>query len=1549
MVDNGGYRGGGGGFGGGGASGGYGEGGSQGSGAAGGGSGAAGGGAASGGGGSDGSGPGAGGGAAGGGVKGAIGAGAARVADKLKTLEIKDTGNAKVDAMGDIFNAKLALFTDAPPPEQGALGWVNKGIQVALAVKDFTSIGQELMDTGFAMATAGIAAMMPALPAAFLTVPHLGMPHTHVHPPSLIPPAPPVPLPSIGQLMLAGSVGVLIMGMPAGRSGDLGLAVTCGSLAPAFDVFLGSSNTFIAGNRAARMGDMTRHCNPASAAGAVSAGAALFSAGVAAVGVAADAVGGGPVMGAIAQIAADLAAAAMSALLGKDPGVPPAFGALMMGAPTVLIGGFPCPNLPNPLDALMHGLKCLGKALAASKGLGKLLKKVGLCNSPGEPINPFTGEVYNDFEDYKAQDTGFVWERHYRSGWNEQDGPLGFGFRHFYDRRLTLLRKRAVYETHDNEIVALAKLDDGTYQPTDGFKLSTPDGRRYHLLTDRDETLEFEALPTSPPSARLTRYKTDNVDVFLYYDQSGRLRALSESPGGVIIDTHLGYGADGHIAQVMRSVRGQPPLAISRYGYADGCLAEWHDALGATARFRYDDDHRMVQGTDRRGYSFHWHYDPSNGRCIKSHGDDGLWGVEAKYEGTTSTFTEPDGGVWTFKHYPDGVISHILDPLGGVMQYVKDDGGRITEQVMPNGVEVEWVYEPDGRLIHRRDQWANLLPPEDEAPDLPDPLAHDGPENQRDWLLGRPHRKLMPPMAALPAAMQQALERLGPIVRAGAALPPPKRDLQGRVVEQPQRDGSVEHFHRDAEGNVTARLDTNGNWWLRQITSWNLLGAEKSPTGAVQRYAYNHREKRNQWVDGNGNCSDYVLDVCHRAIEMRHQGAAARRFVRLPTGAVVEERDAADEPIATHEIGGHGLRTSTALSSGEKYSFDYDEFGNCSEASSTRHEVTRAHLRRYFFHLIPYRTVEHRDGQGVRHGYTSGRLLEHSVYLERFAVEYRLLRSGKHRVFTPVGGFHDFYTTPGGEIVRENGNGTVEVSVFDVEDRLAARLCSRRDQPTAGPHWVTHYRYNAEGELLEQTDTETGLVRYGYDPDHRLVSQQDARGLREYAYDPAGNLTRTPDLRVVERLPGNLLSLTDAERFEYDDRARLAKRIRWDGRTTSYVYDSLGQLTEATFNDTTAVWSAGYDGLGRRIWRDYDGARTHFYWDGDRLAAEVAPDRRLRLYVYANTDALVPFMWLDYASVDAAPESGRAFFLFTNGTGMPIRVEDETGQVVWQATYLDAYGLVESDPASSVDLRLRFAGHFRDEHTGLFYNRFRDYDPSLCRYLQPDPIDLAGGINLYAYPSNPVVDVDLLGLVHKKKVESTYEPGKRPPHEDIPLHLQTDAQLKETCKFHADALADLQENVHNNPDRERFRNQNTFAVGAVKDSEGNVRLAATMNDGKPSAASRTHMEEHGIHDETSGKPQLKNKHAVDEEGNPVLGSNGKPIKSVDKDTGEPFDKSARSDHHAEQRMEGVPKDGETLAAQSPSQPCCDGCQSKLSTPGPDGSRPIDKIPVDRQR
>jgi RHS repeat-associated protein len=92
---------------------------------------------------------------------------------------------------------------------------------------------------------------------------------------------------------------------------------------------------------------------------------------------------------------------------------------------------------------------------------------------------------------------------------------------------------------------------------------------------------------------------------------------------------------------------------------------------------------------------------------------------------------------------------------------------------------------------------------------------------------------------------------------------------------------------------------------------------------------------------------------------------------------------------------------------------------------------------------------------------------------------------------------------------------------------------------------------------------------------------------------------------------------------------------------------------------------------------------------------------------------------------------------------------DEAGGVVWRGVY-DPFGKAAIDGGSSVEMNVRFPGQYHDQETGLHYNYFRYYDPSVGRYITSDPIGLDGGINPYLYAeASPIIFVDPFGLVHR--------------------------------------------------------------------------------------------------------------------------------------------------------------------------------------------------------
>jgi RHS repeat-associated protein len=68
--------------------------------------------------------------------------------------------------------------------------------------------------------------------------------------------------------------------------------------------------------------------------------------------------------------------------------------------------------------------------------------------------------------------------------------------------------------------------------------------------------------------------------------------------------------------------------------------------------------------------------------------------------------------------------------------------------------------------------------------------------------------------------------------------------------------------------------------------------------------------------------------------------------------------------------------------------------------------------------------------------------------------------------------------------------------------------------------------------------------------------------------------------------------------------------------------------------------------------------------------------------------------------------------------------------------------------------------NYYDSETGTHYNYFRDYDPTIGRYVQSDPIGLDGGLNTYAYVyDGPLQFADTDGL--RPTMGTEPDPGYR--------------------------------------------------------------------------------------------------------------------------------------------------------------------------------------------
>ena len=233
-----------------------------------------------------------------------------------------------------------------------------------------------------------------------------------------------------------------------------------------------------------------------------------------------------------------------------------------------------------------------------------------------------------------------------------------------------------------------------------------------------------------------------------------------------------------------------------------------------------------------------------------------------------------------------------------------------------------------------------------------------------------------------------------------------------------------------------------------------------------------------------------------------------------------------------------------------------------------------------------------------------------------------------------------------------------------------------------------------------------------------------------YHYDCEGNLV----FKEFKELSwgGGVIAPINKEQLETE----LGIRFRAFGTGWRYDWQSDGMLARVVRPDGKEV-SFAYDALGRRIRKSFAGTTTHFVWDGNVPLHEWTEEAE---------ESMVTWLFEQDTFVPAAKlvANGDCFSIVSDYLGTPIQAYDKQGNKVWEQE-LDIYGRQRKRPSSFIPFK--YQGQYEDAETGLYYNRFRYYDPKAGSYISQDPIGLVGeNPTLYSHVKSPNSQLDLLGL-----------------------------------------------------------------------------------------------------------------------------------------------------------------------------------------------------------
>ncbi len=352
--------------------------------------------------------------------------------------------------------------------------------------------------------------------------------------------------------------------------------------------------------------------------------------------------------------------------------------------------------------------------------------------------------------------------------------------------------------------------------------------------------------------------------------------------------------------------------------------------------------------------------------------------------------------------------------------------------------------------------------------------------------------------------------------------------------------------------------------------------------------------------------------------------------------------------------------------------------------------------------------------------------------------------------------------------------------------------------------------YDSIGQLTRWSAREpTGALRHNkqlgfkYDPGHNLSHRTNGALVQTFVNDPLNqltNITRTGTLTVSGATPAPATNVTvnglAADRYGDFTFARTnvtlwgsqntftsvahnayglkvtnvvsvnlsaAVTLKFDSNgnltndgTRSFFYDAQNQLTNVA---VAGQWKSEFvfDGLGRRrITREYgwqDGGwvqtnEVRYVYDQMLALQERDATNGVQVTYTRGLDLSGSFQGAGgIGGLLARTDAQGSTFYHADGAGNVTALMDAQEGIAARYLYSPFGRLTGQWGPMSAANRYRFSSKDVHAASGLSYYGFRFYDAGLQRWLNPDPLGEAGGINLFGFVGNsPLNHIDPFGL-----------------------------------------------------------------------------------------------------------------------------------------------------------------------------------------------------------